>query len=128
MGRNEGDGQAGRRCVGRGWRRVAELPARCGCWGFGCDCMQGERRRERRMEEELEAYARLDVRLPADGDGLDLARRVSRLVAEKSAFRRVAMLVRDAEGTAVCGGECGDGRRDGAGAECVGRGCCWGER
>jgi signal transduction histidine kinase len=56
------------------------------------------RRRERRIEEELAAYARLDLRLPADGNGLELAKQVSRLVADKSAFPRVAMLVRDAEG------------------------------
>lgn len=29
-------------------------------------------RRERRIEEELAAYARLDMRLPADGDALEL--------------------------------------------------------
>ena len=39
------------------------------------------RRRERRIEEELAAYAGLDLRLPAGGDGVDLAKRVSRLVA-----------------------------------------------
>jgi signal transduction histidine kinase len=50
------------------------------------------------MEEELAAYARLDMQLPAGRDGLELARRVSRLIVEKSAFRRAAMLVRDAEG------------------------------
>lgn len=57
----------------------------------------GRRRRERRIEEELAAYAWLDMRLPGDGDGIELAKQVSRLVAEKSAFRRAAMLVRDAE-------------------------------
>jgi signal transduction histidine kinase len=58
----------------------------------------GRRRRERRMEEELAAYARLETRLPASGDGLELAGLVSRLIAEKSAFHRAAMLVRSAEG------------------------------
>ncbi len=67
----------------------------------------GRRRRERRIEEELAAYARLDMRLPADGDGLELAKQVSRLVAEKSAFRRVAMLVRDAEGRLVVAASAG---------------------
>ena len=79
----------------------------CGCWIFACRCGAGRRRRERRIEEELAAYARLDMRLPADGDGLELARRVSRLVAEKSAFRRVAMLVRDAEGRLVVAASAG---------------------
>jgi signal transduction histidine kinase len=50
------------------------------------------------MEEELAAYGRLDMGLPARGDVVELARRASRVVAEKSAFRRAAMLVRDAEG------------------------------
>jgi len=58
----------------------------------------GRRRSERRMEEELAAYARLDVRLSADGDAVELARQVSRLMAEKSAFHRAAMLVGNAEG------------------------------
>jgi signal transduction histidine kinase len=59
------------------------------------------RRRERRMEEELAAYARLDTRISgARGrDGLELAGQVSRLIAEKSAFHRAAMLVRAADGT-----------------------------
>jgi len=57
----------------------------------------GQRARERRMEEELAAYAGLDARIPVDGEVLELARRVSRLMAGKSAFRRAAMLVRDAE-------------------------------
>ena len=45
--------------------------------------------------------------LPADGDGLELAKQVSRLVAEKSAFRRVAMLIRDAEGRLVVAASAG---------------------
>jgi hypothetical protein len=61
----------------------------------------GRRRRERRIEEELAAYAWLDMRLPADGEGVELAKQVSRLVADKSAFRRAAMLVRDAEGRLI---------------------------
>jgi signal transduction histidine kinase len=59
------------------------------------------------MEEELAAYARLDLRLQADGGGLELARRVSRLVAERSAFSRAAMLVRDAEGKLVVAASAG---------------------
>jgi hypothetical protein len=58
----------------------------------------GQRRRERRIEEELQAYARLEVQLPADGDTTELAAQVSRLIAERSAFSRTAMLARDGEG------------------------------
>ena len=47
-----------------------------------------ERRRERGLREELEAYARLDAR-PSEnnGDVHALGKRVSRIVAEVSAFR-----------------------------------------
>ena len=57
-----------------------------------------EWRREQRINEELQAYARLDVRLPAEGKMPDLAARVSLVMAEKSAFRRTAMLSRDGHG------------------------------
>ncbi len=65
-----------------------------------------ERRRERQMREELEAYARLDVSLTqgltGGRDAMEAARmlaaRVCRTVAEKSVFQRVTMLVRNAEG------------------------------
>jgi signal transduction histidine kinase len=67
----------------------------------------GRRRGERRMEEELTAYARLDVRMPANGSAVELARRVSQLMAEKSAFRRAAMLVRDTEGRLVVAASAG---------------------
>ncbi len=56
-----------------------------------------EWRREQRTNDELQAYARLDVRLPAEGKMADLAARVSRAMAEKSAFRRTAMLLRDGQ-------------------------------
>ena len=65
---------------------------------FRLHSREGRRRRQRRMEEELAAYARLDVRRPLDVNGLELAERVSRLIAEKSSFPRAAMLVRDARG------------------------------
>jgi signal transduction histidine kinase len=71
------------------------------------DVRAGQRRREKKREEELEAYARLDVRLSAKGDAVELARQVSRLVAEKSAFCRAAMLVRDAEGRLSVAGSAG---------------------
>ena len=61
-----------------------------------------EQRRERRLREEMEAYARLDVRMPLDQHGesdlRELGKRVCRTVAEKSVFRKVALLTRDADG------------------------------
>jgi signal transduction histidine kinase len=75
--------------------------------GFRLRTRAGRRRRERRVEEELAAYARLDIRLPTGGDRLELARRVSRLISEKSAFPRAAMLVRDAEGKLVVAASAG---------------------
>jgi signal transduction histidine kinase len=58
----------------------------------------GERLREQRVRAELETYARLDARLPVDGDVRALGKRVCQAVAEASSFGRVAMLVRDADG------------------------------
>jgi signal transduction histidine kinase len=74
-----------------------------------------ERWRERRMREELEAYARLDASLNQGASaGTDsaraaklLAQRVCRTVAEKSVFTRVALLLRDAEGRLACIGSIG---------------------
>jgi len=74
-----------------------------------------ERWRERRIREELEAYAGLDPSLSHGlNSGLDpmeatrsLARRVCRTVAEKSAFSRVTMLLRNPEGRFVCVGSIG---------------------
>jgi signal transduction histidine kinase len=66
-----------------------------------------ERRRDRRVREEIEAYARLDARLPADGDMHALSRMVCRIVAEKSQFYRAAMLVRDADGRLYVAGSAG---------------------
>ena len=54
------------------------------------------RRRDRRLREEIEAYARMDARLP-EGDAGKLGERVCRVVAEQSPFRRVAMMLRDVE-------------------------------
>ncbi len=65
------------------------------------------RQRERAMREELEAYARLDASIDPGGDAKQLARRVCRAVIEKSAFRRVAMLVRSAEGKLFVAGSAG---------------------
>jgi signal transduction histidine kinase len=74
-----------------------------------------ERRRERRMREELETYARLDPSVTQSLTmGMDstraakaLAKRVCRAIADKSVFSRVAMLLRDAEGRLVCVGSVG---------------------
>jgi signal transduction histidine kinase len=71
-----------------------------------------EMRRERRMREELEAYAQLDATI---GQGMGaradrmpamkaLAMRVCRTVADKSAFRRVLVMLRNAEGSLRCVG------------------------
>jgi signal transduction histidine kinase len=75
--------------------------------GFRMHLLAGRRRRERRKVEELEAYARLDVRLPGEGDVIGLAKRASRLMVEKSAFGRAAMLVRDAGGRLSVAGSAG---------------------
>jgi signal transduction histidine kinase len=74
-----------------------------------------ERWRERRLRQELEAYAGLDPSLARGlNAGLDameaareLARRVCRTVSEKSAFTRVSMLLRNAEGRFACVGSVG---------------------
>ena len=74
-----------------------------------------ERWRERRMREELEAYAGLDPSLTRGlNSGLDsmgatrnLARRVCRTVSEMSAFSRVTMILRNPEGRFVCVGSIG---------------------
>ena len=58
------------------------------------------------MEEELSAYARLDLR-SGTGGGLELPARVTRLVAEKSAFRRAAVLIRDERGKLIVGASVG---------------------
>ena len=74
--------------------------------------------RERRLREELEEYARLDVSLTSaateTSGGSDriaaakaLARRVCRTVADKSAFTRVLLLLRSPEGRLVCVGSSG---------------------
>jgi C4-dicarboxylate-specific signal transduction histidine kinase len=68
---------------------------------------EGERRRIEKAREELEAYAQLDARVSADGDMSDLAKKVSRLIVEKSAFHRAAMVVRDGEGRLYVAGSVG---------------------
>ncbi len=74
-----------------------------------------ERWRERRMREELEAYARIDPGVTTSvasgvthADALRaLSMRVCRIVAEKSAFSKVGILLRDVEGRLYCAGRVG---------------------
>ena len=65
------------------------------------------RRRERRIAEELTAYAGLDLKLSGEDGHGELGKTVSRLIAEKSAFRRAAMLVSGTEGGLVVVGSMG---------------------
>lgn len=67
----------------------------------------GERRRDKRIRDEFEAYALLDARLRDDGDITALAKRVCRLVGKKSAFQRIAMLVPNVEGKLRVAGSVG---------------------
>ena len=96
-------------CAGRRWRRQARE-------------RRWEAARERRIREELEVYAGLDVSISARArlgarvetasvSAVEAARalgkRVCRAVAEKSVFTRVALLLRDAEGRFACVGSVG---------------------
>lgn len=63
------------------------------------DASSAAYQRERRGREEMEAYTRLDTRMVRDGDLRGLAERVCNVLAARSPFDRVAMLVRDADGT-----------------------------
>ncbi len=74
--------------------------------------MAGELLRERRIREELEAYAGLDVSSGAARENRTeaargLAKRVCRAIAEKSVFSRVTMLLRNPEGRFECVGSVG---------------------
>jgi signal transduction histidine kinase len=92
------------------WQGLAEIGAVAGVAVLAWCRMQwnqAERQREQRVRGELEAYAQLDARLPQDGDVGKLARRVCQLVTESSAFKRVGMLVRDAEGRLYVAGSIG---------------------
>ena len=62
---------------------------------------------ERRMREELEAYARLDGAIGPTLTTRNLAKLVCRAVADKSVFRRAAMMVCDAEGKLYVAGSAG---------------------
>jgi signal transduction histidine kinase len=65
------------------------------------------RRRERSLREELETYARLEFTWKAGTDARPLAKQVCRLVAEKSVFRSVALLLQNAEGRIYAAGSVG---------------------
>jgi signal transduction histidine kinase len=80
-----------------------------GVWGLlrRIKELRGERARERRLREELEAYARLDAAVPESGDLQALGKRVSRTVAQVSAFRRAALMAKDAEGRLFVAGSVG---------------------
>lgn len=67
----------------------------------------GERRRDKRIREEFEAYAHLDAGVRSGDDLRELAKRVARLVAKKSAFNRVAMLIHDSDGRLYVAGSIG---------------------
>lgn len=60
--------------------------------------VKAECERERRGREEMEAYTRLDVRMPRGSDSRSLARKVCAVVTARSAFDRVAVLTRNEEG------------------------------
>lgn len=60
--------------------------------------IRAECERERCGREEMEAYVRFDARLWDDEDLPGLASRLCGVVAARSAFDRVAMLVRNPEG------------------------------
>jgi signal transduction histidine kinase len=84
------------------------LPAVCGelavalllalviLWGH-LMAEQRSNRRERRCRKEMESYLRLDSRVGRASSMRDLAERVCSVVSAKSPFRRVAMLLRDAD-------------------------------
>lgn len=65
-----------------------------------------ERRRERRIRDEFEAYAKLDAGLHGE-DLRELAKRVCRLISKKSSFQRVAMLTLNAGGRMQVAGSVG---------------------
>ena len=58
---------------------------------------QAAHREERRLREEMDAYAELEPGEGKRGSERELARRVCAAVTKYSAFRQVAMLMRDAE-------------------------------
>ena len=65
------------------------------------------RRQFEGMCEEIYAYALVDLRLAPGEDEVVLAKRVCRALADKSAFRRSAVLVRDGDGRMTVAGSVG---------------------
>jgi signal transduction histidine kinase len=83
------------------WRRLVEVAGVAGmAVALGCRMLAREAlgRRKRRLVEEFEAYAGLELALSQDGSVQELGRRVCEAVSAKSSFYRVAMLIRDGEG------------------------------
>src|ERR1700678_1540013 len=92
------------------WQGLAEIGGLAGAATIAwCKMRRNKtaRRREQRIRRQLEEYAQLDVRFPQDGDLQKLSLCVSQMVSESSAFKRVGMLVRDAEGRLYVGGSLG---------------------
>ena len=91
-------------CAGVAWRLWAQLRQE-----------REERWRERLMREELEAYAEVDPGVSGTVAGgmaateatKALAVRMCRVVAERSAFSKAAMILRDAEGRLYCAASVG---------------------
>jgi signal transduction histidine kinase len=86
-----------------GWLRmhwvwvVAGVCAGCGLvWRLRV--LGADQRRAGRARAELEAYARLDARVPEGGDAREFAKEMCKVVAGVSAFGRVALMTRDEEG------------------------------
>ncbi len=69
--------------------------------------LSAAQRRAGRARAELEAYARLDARVPEGGDAREFAKGVCKVVAGVSAFRRVALITRDEEGRLEVAGSTG---------------------
>jgi signal transduction histidine kinase len=92
------------------WQGLAEIGGFAGAATIAwCKMRRNKtaRRREQRIRRQLEEYAQLDVRLPQDGDLQKLSLCVSQMVSESSAFKRVGMLIRDAEGRLYVAGSLG---------------------
>lgn len=108
------------------WTRISVAQGLCAATILGlgsttmhsrrqCRLKAAEHARERRLREELEAYARVDTSMAmTQTGGMDrvesgkaLAKRISRVIAEKSAFSRVGIMLRDAEGRLYCAGSVG---------------------
>ena len=77
------------RLIGPRWPEMVGAAGVLWLLGIRSRARAAEWHREQRTNEERQAYARLDVRLATDGKVLDLATRVSLVMADKSAFRKI---------------------------------------